>query len=56
MEASVIATAALTRQAISLEVLKQSMEMQRQIVDMLAQAVENVPVSPSRGTNLNISA
>lgn len=56
MDAGIAATTALTRQAIALAVLKQSAESQRKVADMLQQIVENVPVSSSRGTNVNLSA
>jgi hypothetical protein len=56
MDAGIAATAALTRQAIALEVLKKSAESQGKIAEMLQQAVENVPAPASRGVNVNISA
>lgn len=53
--ASVAVDAALTRQAIALEVIKASAKADKQIANILEQAVQNVPTG-SRGTNVNFSA
>ncbi len=52
--ASVAADAALTRQAIALEVIRASAKADKQIANMLEQAVQNVPTG-SRGANVNLS-
>lgn len=51
----VMINAAMTRQAIALEMVKMSADMQKQVVSLLEQAVANVPVS-GRGQAVNISA
>lgn len=53
--AGVAVQLAMTRQAIALEVIKQSAEMQQSVVAMLEETILNVPVS-GRGGTVNISA
>jgi|GEM_PF-1265315 hypothetical protein len=54
--AGIAAQTALTQQAIALSVMKQSADMQMQLVAMLDEALANVPVSATRGTSLNMQA
>lgn len=54
--AGIAAQTALTQQAIALSVMKQSADMQMQLVAMLDEALANVPVSATRGTGLNMQA
>ncbi|MCB9991051.1 MAG: putative motility protein [Rhodospirillales bacterium] len=56
VSAGIAAQVALTQQAIALEVLKQSVELQQQAAAALIDAVASVPVSGSLGVNINISA
>lgn len=53
--ASVAIDAALTRQAITLEVMRASAKADQQIANILEQAIQNVPTG-SHGTNVNFSA
>lgn len=55
VSAGIAAQVALTQQAIALEVLKQSVELQQQSIAAIVEAVASVPVSGSLGTNVNIS-
>ena len=50
------ASAAMTRQAITMSVIKQGAEMDKAMASILEQSARNVPVSASRGTNLNMLA
>ncbi len=54
--AGIAAQAAMTRQTIAIEMVKQAANMERQLVAILDQAIANVPVSSSRGTALNMQA
>lgn len=54
--AGIAAQAALTRQAITIQVVKQAADMEKQLVAMLEEAILSVPVSSSRGASLNIQA
>lgn len=54
--AGIAAQTALTQQAIALSVMKQSADMQMQLVAMLDETLANVPVSATRGTSLNMQA
>lgn len=56
ISAGIAAQTALTQQAIALSVMKQSADMQMQLVAMLDEALANVPVSATRGTSLNMQA
>ncbi len=56
ISAGVAVQAALTRQAIALEVLKQSADLQQKSADILLESIVNVPASGNRGANVNISA
>lgn len=52
---SIAAEMALARQAVALSVIKQNARMQQQMASVLEQAISSVPVSSSRGANVNIS-
>lgn len=54
--AGIAAQAALTRQAITLQVVKQAADMEKQLAAMLEEAILSVPVSSSRGASLNMQA
>jgi hypothetical protein len=54
--AGIAAEAALTRQAVSLSVMKQASDMDKMLAAILDKAASNVPASAVRGTNVNISA
>lgn len=56
VSAAITAQLALTRQAIALEVIRQSVEMQQQSMAVLMESVASVPVSGARGVNVDISA
>lgn len=56
VSAGIAAQLAMTRQAIALEMIKHSAEMQQSLVAMIEESVDSVPVSGSRGGNVNISA
>ena len=56
VSAGIAAQLALTQQAIALEVLKQSADMQQQVATMLQESVASVPVSGTLGTNVNVAA
>lgn len=53
--AAVAANAALTRQAIALEVVKMAAQMDRQLVAIIENATQTVPPS-NRGARVNLSA
>jgi transcriptional regulator len=53
--ASVAIDAALTRQAIALEVMRASAKADQQMANILEQAIQNVPTG-SRGSTVNFSA
>jgi hypothetical protein len=55
MEAGAIATAALTRQAIALEVVKKAAEADQQVAGILEEAANSIAALTSRGTTVNIS-
>jgi hypothetical protein len=55
IESAVAVQSALTRQAIALEMVKSANQVEQQIVGMLEQAVQNVPVS-GRGSVVNVTA
>ena len=56
MEASIAANVALTQLAMTQKMVKMQADMQKQIVALLQEAVDSVPVSSSRGTAVNFSA
>ena len=58
MDASSVisAQAAQTRSDVSLNVIRQSANSDRQLADTLQSAASSVPGSPIRGTNVNIKA
>ena len=47
---------AMTQLNVALSVVKKSADLDQAMVNMLDQAVQNVPVSAARGTNVNMSA
>lgn len=51
--ATIAAEAALTRQAVALSVVKQNAEAAQGLANILEQAVQNVPVSSTKGANIN---
>jgi transcriptional regulator len=54
--AGIAMNAALTRQAIALEVVKKSADADKAIANMLEQSAANISALTSRGVNVNISA
>lgn len=52
---AVMMQTAMTQQALSMAMLKQSMQAGSQIADMLMESAASVPVSSTRGSALNIS-
>ena len=56
VSAGIAAQLALTQQAIALEVLKQSAQLQQQSMAALLETIVSVPVSSNLGTNINLSA
>ena len=52
----VAAQLAMTQQAVALEVLRQTANLQQQSISRLIDSVASVPVSAVKGTNVNISA
>jgi hypothetical protein len=54
--AGIAATAAMTRQAITMEVIKASAKADQQVADILAQSASSVAALSSRGTNVNFRA
>ena len=58
MDASSVISAqvAQTRSDVSLNVIRQSANSDRQLADTLQSAASSVPGSPIRGTNVNIKA
>lgn len=56
VSAAISARVALTRQAVALEVLRQSAELQQQSMATLLDSIASVPVSGTRGVNVNLSA
>lgn len=53
--ASIAVEAAMTRQAVALEVVKQNAQADRQIANILTQAIESVPKG-GHGSVVNIQA
>jgi hypothetical protein len=47
---------ALTRQAVSLSIMRQTHDMEQKLVSILDQSLRNVPVSSSRGSQFNATA
>ncbi|HEY8191426.1 MAG TPA: hypothetical protein VIG74_03295 [Alphaproteobacteria bacterium] len=56
LPADIAAQAAMARQNVALSVIKQNAKAEQAIASILEQAAQNVPVSQSRGTNLNLQA
>ena len=54
--AGIAANAAMTRQAITMEVIKAGAKADQQVADILAQAADSVAALTSRGTNVNMTA
>ncbi len=52
--ASIAAETALTRQNVTLSVIKNNAEQDRQIANVIEQSIETAPTRSTRGTNLNI--
>jgi hypothetical protein len=52
---TIAAELALTRQNVALSVVKASAEADKAVANILDQAVQNAPVSSSRGVNVNRS-
>lgn len=49
-------TQAVTKQALSHSVMKQSAEQSEQMVEILENAVNSAPVSGTHGTNVDVMA
>lgn len=58
MDATSVLTAqtALSRQAITLSVIRQNADASQQMADMLDASLRSAPVSGSRGANVDIQA
>jgi len=56
ISAGIAAQQAMLRQNVALSVIKQNANQEKQIANILQQAVEAVPAGSSRGTNVNITA
>lgn len=56
VSASLLAQQALSRQAAALSAIKQSSDSQQFLAEVIEQAAHNVPVSGTRGVNVDISA
>jgi len=54
--AGIEAQLAMTQQAIALTMVKKAADMDKAIVSILQQAIDNVPVSSTRGSVVNIAA
>ncbi len=54
--AAIAAQMAIARQNAAMAMIKQNADIQQQIVALVDQAVDNVPVSPARGGNVNFRA
>ena len=54
--AAIMAQQAILQQAVALSVMKQSADMQQQLASILEQAILDVPVSGSRGANVDMAA
>lgn len=54
--AGIAAQSFMTRQAIALEVIKQSAKADQQIAGILEAAADSLPKSTIRGANVNFSA
>jgi len=52
--ATIAAEQLIAKQAMILSVLKQSAEQDQQIAKILEEASRNVPLSATRGTNVNL--
>ena len=53
--AEIAANAAMTRQAIGLQIIKKNAEADKAIASMLEQSANNVAALAHRGTNVNFS-
>ena len=54
--AGIAAQSFMTRQAISLEVIKMAADSQKQMANILEQAADSLPNSPVRGARVDFSA
>lgn len=54
--AGIAAEQALIRQDIALSTIKNANDQQQRLVQIIDEASRNAPVSPSRGSNVNIQA
>ena len=53
---TIAAEAAITRQNVALSAIKRNADAEKQIANLLEQAIDNVPTSSLRGGKLNITA
>jgi hypothetical protein len=53
---TIAAEMALTRQNVTLSVIKQAHEQEMALVQILDRAARSAPLNPSRGANVNLSA
>lgn len=56
LPAGIAAEMAMARQNVAMSVIKQNAQAAQAIAGILEQAVQNVPVSPVRGSQLNLRA
>lgn len=56
LPADIAAQAAMARQNVALSVIRQNAKAEQAIASILEQAAQSVPVSQSRGANLNLQA
>lgn len=54
--AGIAAQMAQTRLNVAMSTIKSNADMQQQVADMLMETIKNVPVSDTRGSNVNFSA
>ena len=56
MEASIAAQIAQARGNFALSTIKANANAERQVADLLQSAIANIPTSPIKGVNVNITA
>lgn len=56
LPATIAAEMTMTRQAASMSIMKSNAEAQQEMAQVLENAVENLPTSPVRGTNVDMTA
>lgn len=56
VSAGIAVQQAMIQQAIAMAVIKQNAQADRQIANILMQAVESVPAASHRGVNVNLRA